>query len=65
MIALSPTPVLETERLVLRCWRPSDAPLLRDAVDSSLDHLREWMPWAEDEPSGSSTGSSPGAVGTL
>ena len=35
---------------VLRCWEPRDAPLLKDAVDSSLEHLREWMPWAHDEP---------------
>ena len=34
----------------LRCWDPRDAPLLKDAVDSSLEHLREWMPWAHDEP---------------
>lgn len=39
-----------TERLVLRCWDPRDAPLLKDAVDSSLDELRPWMPWAADEP---------------
>jgi RimJ/RimL family protein N-acetyltransferase len=39
-----------TERLVLRCWDPHDAPLLKDAVDSSLDELRPWMPWAADEP---------------
>jgi RimJ/RimL family protein N-acetyltransferase len=39
-----------TERLVVRCWEPSDAPLLKEAVDSSLDHLRPWMPWAADEP---------------
>ncbi len=39
-----------TERLVLRCWEPRDAPLLKGAVDSSLDHLRPWMPWARDEP---------------
>jgi RimJ/RimL family protein N-acetyltransferase len=39
-----------TERLVLRCWDPRDAPLLKEAVDSSLDHLRPWMPWAADEP---------------
>ncbi len=39
-----------TERLVVRCWEPSDAPLLKAAVDSSLDHLRPWMPWAHDEP---------------
>ncbi len=36
--------------LVLRCWEPRDAPLLKDAVDSSLEHLRAWMPWAHDEP---------------
>jgi RimJ/RimL family protein N-acetyltransferase len=39
-----------SERLVLRCWEPRDAPLLKEAVDSSLDQLRPWMPWAEDEP---------------
>jgi RimJ/RimL family protein N-acetyltransferase len=39
-----------TERLVVRCWEPRDAPLLREAVDSSLDHLRAWMPWAHEEP---------------
>ena len=41
---------IHTERLVLRCWEPRDAPLLREAVDSSLDHLRPWMPWADAEP---------------
>jgi RimJ/RimL family protein N-acetyltransferase len=39
-----------TERLVLRCWEPADAPRLKDAVDSSLDHLRPWMPWAHEAP---------------
>jgi RimJ/RimL family protein N-acetyltransferase len=39
-----------TERLVIRCWEPSDAPRLKDAVDSSLDELRPWMPWARSEP---------------
>ncbi len=41
---------IETERLVVRCYDPGDAPLLREAVDSSLEHLRPWMPWAEEEP---------------
>lgn len=41
---------IETERFVLRCWEPRDAALLKDAVDSSLDHLSVWMPWAQDEP---------------
>jgi RimJ/RimL family protein N-acetyltransferase len=41
---------IRTERLTLRCWEPGDAPLLKDAVDTSLDHLRPWMPWAAEEP---------------
>jgi len=39
-----------TERTVTRCWEPRDAPLLKDAIDSSLDHLRPWMAWAVAEP---------------
>ena len=39
-----------TDRLVLRCWAPRDAPALKRAVDESLEHLRAWMPWAHDEP---------------
>jgi RimJ/RimL family protein N-acetyltransferase len=39
-----------TERLLVRCWNPRDAPLLKEAVDSSLEHLRPWMPWAAHEP---------------
>jgi RimJ/RimL family protein N-acetyltransferase len=41
---------IETERLVIRCWEPRDAPLLKEAVDASIDHLRPWMPWAHREP---------------
>ena len=41
---------LETERLVIRCWDPRDARLLKEAIESSLDHLRPWMPWARAEP---------------
>lgn len=41
---------IETERLVIRCYEPGDAALLKDAIDSSLDHLRPWMPWVETEP---------------
>lgn len=35
---------------VVRCWEPRDAPLLKAAVDSSIEHLQAWMPWAHDEP---------------
>jgi len=41
---------IETGRLVVRCYEPRDAALLKDAVDSSLEHLRPWMPWADREP---------------
>lgn len=41
---------IETQRLVLRCWQPVDAPLLKAAIDASVEHLRPWMPWAEKEP---------------
>jgi len=41
---------IRTERLLLRCWNPSDAPLLKDAIDSSLENLGRWMPWAREEP---------------
>ena len=34
----------------MRCWEPLDAPRLKEAVDSSLDHLRPWMPWAHEAP---------------
>lgn len=39
-----------TQRLVLRCWNPADATLLKDAIDASLEHLIPWMPWAKHEP---------------
>jgi RimJ/RimL family protein N-acetyltransferase len=39
-----------TERTVIRCWEPADAPRLKEAVDASLDHLRPWLTWAFSEP---------------
>lgn len=45
-----PPYAIRTERLLLRCWDPADAAALKEAIDSSLDHLRPWMPWAQDEP---------------
>ena len=41
---------IETDRLVIRCYQPTDAVLLKQAIDESLDHLRPWMPWAMEEP---------------
>jgi RimJ/RimL family protein N-acetyltransferase len=45
-----PPYVIRTERLTVRCWEPRDAPLLGEAIEASLDHLRPWMPWAHEEP---------------
>ncbi len=42
---------IETERTVLRCWQPQDAELLLRSIAKSIDHLRDWMPWASGEPS--------------
>ncbi len=41
---------IETERLIIRCYKPTDAPLLKEAIDQSLEHLLPWMPWAKNEP---------------
>lgn len=41
---------IASERLLLRCWDPADAPLLKEAVDESLAELLPWMPWAAEEP---------------
>jgi RimJ/RimL family protein N-acetyltransferase len=34
----------------VRCWEPRDAPPLKESIDSSLEELRPWLPWAFDEP---------------
>ena len=41
---------IETERLLLRCWNPEDAPLLHTAVAESFEHLRPRIPWMKREP---------------
>lgn len=41
---------IETERLVVRCYQPSDIQLLAEPVAESVDHLKPWMPWAHAEP---------------
>lgn len=47
---MKPAYRIETERTVLRCWQPADAPLLSTAIGASLTHLQAWMPWAAGEP---------------
>ena len=47
---INPAYRIDTERLVVRCYQPSDAKLLAESVTESLEHLKPWMPWAHDEP---------------
>ena len=41
---------IETKRLVVRCYNPSDVSLLGESITESLEHLRPWMPWVHHEP---------------
>ena len=41
---------IETQRLVLRCYQPTDGPLLAESIEENVEHLRPWMPWAHAEP---------------
>jgi RimJ/RimL family protein N-acetyltransferase len=41
---------IETERLLIRCFEPTDAPRLLESITESVDHLMPWIPWAKDEP---------------
>ncbi|MFN8388062.1 MAG: hypothetical protein U0X92_16825 [Anaerolineales bacterium] len=47
---VNPAYRIETARLVVRCYQPSDATLLADSVRESVEHLKPWMPWAHNEP---------------
>lgn len=47
---INPAYRIETDRLVVRCYQPSDAKLLAESVTESVEHLKPWMPWAHDEP---------------
>jgi RimJ/RimL family protein N-acetyltransferase len=45
-----PAYTVRTPRLLLRCWDPADAPLYRQALGDSREHLLPWLPWVRDEP---------------
>jgi RimJ/RimL family protein N-acetyltransferase len=47
---LAKTYKIVTDRLVIRCYQPEDASLLKTTIDESLDHLLPWMVWAKHEP---------------
>lgn len=41
---------IETDRLLMRCWSPADASVLRACLDDNHEHLRPWIPFMRDEP---------------
>ena len=41
---------IETERLVVRCYNPSDAQMLADSITENIEHLKPWMAWIHNEP---------------
>ena len=47
---LNPAYRIETSRLVVRCYDPSDTPLLAESISESVEHLKPWLPWAYNEP---------------
>jgi RimJ/RimL family protein N-acetyltransferase len=52
MTILVPGPAyrIQTRRLVMRCWNPTDAALEKEAIDAGVDHLLPWIPWAAEVP---------------
>lgn len=40
-----------TEAFVIRCYFPGDEALLSEAINSSYDHLKTFMPWAKPDQS--------------
>ncbi len=45
-----PVTRIETERLVLRCWEPADAPSFAALVTRNLDHLKRWLTRVQKAP---------------
>lgn len=41
---------IETERLVVRCYEPSDTPAVHASIGRSRQHLSEFMSWVHREP---------------
>ncbi|MBT3272104.1 MAG: GNAT family N-acetyltransferase [Spirochaetales bacterium] len=46
----NPVYAIQTDRLLIRAYNPTDAVIVKDAVDASIEHLRPWMPWVQFEP---------------
>jgi RimJ/RimL family protein N-acetyltransferase len=47
----APPDEIDAGRVRLRRWRLEEAEVLRAVVIASLEHLRPWMPWAQQAPS--------------
>jgi len=47
---IGPAYRIETANLIIRCYNPTDAPLLQKSVQESYDHLLPWLPWVKSEP---------------
>jgi RimJ/RimL family protein N-acetyltransferase len=41
---------IETARLIVRCYEPSDIQMQVDSITDSIEHLKPWMAWAHAEP---------------
>jgi RimJ/RimL family protein N-acetyltransferase len=50
LVFSNPAYRIETKRLILRCYQPTDGPLLAESITESAEHLRPWLPWAHAEP---------------
>ena len=50
-VLLELPPEIRGERVLLRPFRDGDAAALWDAVDTSRQHLKPWMPWVHDHDS--------------
>jgi len=44
--------LIETDRLVLRCYSPDDVEAMDEVIPANRDHLLEFMAWAQGEPIG-------------
>ncbi|MBO0685536.1 MAG: GNAT family N-acetyltransferase, partial [Candidatus Dormibacteraeota bacterium] len=47
----SPPSEIDAAGVRLRRWRLEDAPQVAALVTENLEHLRPWMPWAQEAPS--------------
>jgi RimJ/RimL family protein N-acetyltransferase len=49
-VSRHPPYCIATDRLRVRCWDPTDASRLLEALGESRTDLLPWLPWAVDEP---------------